>query len=57
MPVTIPTSVGPVTLKEMYEGYEPGMDIQKGPYINKAWRMSSDMRLTSAELKSGASKA
>ena len=41
MPVTIPTSVGPVTLKEMYEGYEPGMDIQKGPYINKLYLVSS----------------
>lgn len=37
MPVTIFTSVGPVTLKEMYEGYEPGMDIQRGPFVTKLY--------------------
>jgi hypothetical protein len=37
MSITLTTTVGPVTLKEMFEGYEAGMDIQRGPFINKTY--------------------
>lgn len=37
MSVTIITSIGPVTLKEAYEGYEPGIDESSGPYLKKVY--------------------
>ncbi len=37
MAVTLNTTVGPVTIKEMYEGYEAGIDLTRGPYVNKKY--------------------
>ena len=37
MSVTINTTLGPVVLKECFEGYEAGIELTRGPYIQKMY--------------------
>jgi hypothetical protein len=37
MAITLFTTLGPILVKEMFEGYEAGVDIQRGPFINKKY--------------------
>ncbi len=37
MSITLSTSIGSVTIKEAFEGYEAGVDVQRGPFIMKTY--------------------
>jgi hypothetical protein len=37
MPVTIDTANGPVVLKELWEDFKKGIDIQRGPYTEQSY--------------------
>lgn len=37
MSVTLSTTIGPVTIKEAFEDYEAGIDLSRGPYLNKVY--------------------
>lgn len=37
MSINLSTAIGPVVLAEMWEGYEAGMDISRGPFIRKSY--------------------
>lgn len=37
MAIVISTSIGPVGLKEMFDGYEAGLDTSRGPWVRKKY--------------------
>lgn len=37
MSISLATSIGTVTVREAFEGYEAGVDVQRGPFVNKVY--------------------